>query len=120
MKRTAFDLSLFLLFVAAFYMVFMEGFAAPSLSPAGDLIFRVLSASSIQLFFCRRKWPAALKLLPLILTGGFALWGCLLYLGDSVSWQNATFFDLLADYLSPAISCGMTAVLHRFSRNTER
>jgi hypothetical protein len=91
-----------------------------SLSPAGDLIFRVLAASSIQLFFCRRKWPAALKLLPLILTGGFALWGCLLYLGDSVSWQNATFFDLLADYLSPAIACAATTVLHRFSRNTER
>ena len=32
MKRTVFDLSLFLLFLVAFYMVFMEGFAAPSLS----------------------------------------------------------------------------------------
>lgn len=120
MKNRSWDYLILALFIGSFYAVFMQGFAAPSLSDTGNLIFRVLAAATIQLFFCRRNWPILLRLLPLLITGLLALWGCLLYFRADASWQNATFFDLLRDYLSPAIACGTTAILHRLFRNIER
>ena len=120
MKNRSWDYMILALFIGSFYAVFMQGFAAPSLSDTGNLIFRALAAASLQLFFCRRNWPAIVRLLPLFLASVFALWGCRLYLQSSPAWQNATFFDLLRDYLSPAIACGTTAILHRLFRNIER
>lgn len=120
MKNRSWDYLILALFIGSFYAVFMQGFAAPSLSGTGNLIFRALAAASLQLFFCRRNWPAIVRLVPLFLASVFALWGCRLYLQSSPAWQNATAFDLLADYLSPVIACAVTVFLHRLLRNTRR
>ena len=120
MKNRSWDCLLLALFLGSFYAVFMQGFAAPSLSDTGNLIFRALAAASIQFFSCRRKWPAIVRLLPLFLTSAFALWGCWLYFNRSADWQNATAFGLLADYLSPAIACAVSAVLCRLMQRNRR
>ena len=59
MKNRSWDHLILALFIGWFYAVFMQGFDAPSLFATGSLIFRILAAASIQLFFCRRNWPAA-------------------------------------------------------------
>ena len=108
------SVSLILCFVCL-YILFMQGFGFPSVSPAVDLLLRLLAAGSIQLFFlsCFRK--KAVQLLPLLLTVLLALWGGWLFC-SSPSWQNATLLGYLADYCSPAFACGLTIFLeHKLS-----
>ena len=103
--------SLILCFVCL-YILFIQGFGFPSISPAVDLLLRLLAAGSIQLFFlsCFRK--KTLQFLPLMLTLTLALWGTWLFC-TSDSWQNATLFELLSDYYSPAIGCALVCLLNR-------
>ena len=102
--------SLILCFVCL-YILFMQGFGFPSISPAVDLLLRMLAAGSIQLFFLCSFRNKTLQLLPLMLTLALALWGAWLFC-TSDSWQNATLFDLLADYCSPAFGCALVCLLN--------
>ena len=82
--------------------------SAPSISP---VIIGILAAILLQLFFCRSKWPAVIRLLPMLATTAFALWCIRLYL---VSWTHTSLLTLVSEFLSPALSC--TAVLLLYPR----
>ena len=72
-----------------------------------DLILRVVSALSVQGLLCRVGKHNIIKAVPLILTVLLALWGTYLYF-TSPHWANATFWgNLVADYISPFISCAV-------------
>lgn len=76
---------------------------------AASLILRVIAAACGQALFCMLKLPRLLKGLPFAGTLCLALWGTWLYCTSS-HWVNATLSDLLADYVSPAISCAAVLI----------
>ena len=70
-----------------------------------SLILRVIPSVAVQLLFCRMFKSNIVKTLPALLTGVFAVWGTYLFF-TSPHWSNATFWgSLIADYVSPFISC---------------
>ena len=70
-----------------------------------SLILRVIPSLAVQVLLFRvGKWNIV-KALPILLTGAEAVWGTYLYF-TSPHWSNATFWgSLIADYVSPFISC---------------
>ena len=69
-----------------------------------SVILRVIPSFAVQvLLFRLGKWNI-LKVLPVLIAGAFAAWGTFLYF-TSPHWINATCWDLLADYMSPFLSC---------------
>lgn len=74
-----------------------------------SLVLRVIPALCAQLLACR---SGKRKLLPLLLTGAFALWGTYLFL-TSEAWGQASLGGLLADYVSPFLACGLGYCLKR-------
>lgn len=94
--------------ISAFYMLFMQGFAFPSLPPFMSLFLRIICALCTQIFFLSFK-NRFLRMLPLTLTSLLAFWGLWLFCA-SPAWQFATFGSYLADYAAPAISCGLVWV----------
>lgn len=58
LKVDLIQLRLLLVFSVSSYCLFMQGFAFPSLSRFWEFVLRILAAFSLQLFFCRTKWPA--------------------------------------------------------------
>lgn len=72
---------------------------------AMSLILRVIPSLAVQVLLFRvGKWNIV-KALPVLLTGAEAAWGTYLYF-TSPHWSNATFWgSLIADYVSPFISC---------------
>ena len=77
-----------------------------------SVILRVIPSLAVQVLLCRIGKQSLVKAIPALLTGVWALWGTYLYF-TSPHWSNATFFDLIADYVSPFICCA--AVLIVFS-----
>lgn len=108
LKVDLMKLRLLLVFFISFYCLFMQGFAFPSLSPFWELALRILAAFSLQMFFCRTKWPAVIKLLPCMATSAFVLWRLYLYL---TAWSHRNFIFFTSDSLSLAIPCCVTAIL---------
>ena len=72
---------------------------------AMSLILRVILSLAVQVLLYRvGKWNI-IKVLPILIAGAFAVWGTYLYF-TSPHWSNATFWgSLIADYVSPFISC---------------
>lgn len=71
---------------------------------AMSLILRIIPSFSVQLLFCRLAKHKAIEAIPFLLTGAFALWATDLYI-TSPSWSNASFWDYVADCLSPFFCC---------------
>lgn len=69
------------------------------------VILRVIPSFAVQILLFRvGKWNI-IKIIPILITGIFATWGTYLYF-TSPHWVNATFWgSLIADYVSPFISC---------------
>lgn len=72
---------------------------------AVSVILRVVPSLAVQVLLFRVvKWNV-IKILPVLFTGAFAAWGTYLYC-TSPHWSNATFWGgLIADYVSPFLSC---------------
>ena len=70
-----------------------------------SVILRVIPSLAVQVLLFRvGKWNIV-KALPVLLTGVETAWGTYLYF-TSPHWSNATFWgSLIADYVSPFISC---------------
>lgn len=85
-----------------------------------SLVFRVISALSVQALLCRiGKYPV-IKAVPLIISGGIALWGTYLYF-TSPHWSNATPGMLVSDYVSMFIACAIVCgVCYANSRRKAR
>lgn len=71
---------------------------------AMSLILRIIPSLSVQILFCRLAKHKAIEAIPFLLTGAFALWATDLYM-TSLSWNNASFWGYVADYLSPFLCC---------------
>jgi len=80
-----------------------------------SLLLRVTAAACMQALFCTIKLPAVLKLIPFFVGLVLACWGTWLFC-TSPHWSNATLGDLLADYVSPAISCAVVLLIGRIKR----
>lgn len=102
---------LWLIFGVSIWLLVFQGFAAPSLTPLGNLCLRILAAASGEFLLCRLTRRDFLRLLPAIGSSFFAVWGFFLLL-TSPSWQHATFGGFLADYASPAAVCWLVWWLH--------
>jgi len=74
-------------------------------SGAAAVILRVVPSFALQVLLCRvGKWNA-IKALPVLVSGALAVWGTYLY-ATSPHWIHAAFWgSLVADYMSPFISC---------------
>lgn len=75
-------------------------------SDAMSLILRIIPSFAVQVLLCKVERYNILKVMPLVLTGVFALWGTYLYFTSS-HWSNATWGDLIVDYVSPFICCAV-------------
>lgn len=75
------------------------------------VILRVIPAFAVQVLLFRiGKWNIV-KALPALLTGALAAWGTYLYY-TSPHWSNASFWgSLMADYVSPFISCAAALLI---------
>lgn len=69
------------------------------------VILRVIPSLAVQVLLFRVGRWNLVKVLPILVAGAFAAWGTYLYF-TSPHWRNATFWgSLIADYVSPFISC---------------
>ena len=68
------------------------------------IILRMIPSLAVQALLCRVGKVNIVKAIPALLTGAFAAWGTYLFF-TSPHWSNATVGDLIADYVSPFISC---------------
>ena len=68
------------------------------------LILRIIPAVAVQALVCRICKSNFVRAIPALLTGALAAWGTYLFF-TSPHWINATFGDLIADYVSPFIGC---------------
>lgn len=115
MKKTVLNLSAGFILCASLFVLLMQGFGLPSIGPVWDLILRIVAAASVQVLFCvniKRPW---LRLLPLVLTIAFALWGGWMFL-TSDSWVHATLGGYLADYCTPTIGCALAYIVCMISK----
>ena len=80
-----------------------------------DCILRVVPAISAQFLLCGLGKRDLARVIPLILTGMFALWGTYLFC-TSPSWIYATLGGLIADYISPFLGCAIAYALSTFKR----
>lgn len=77
---------------------------------AMSLILRVIPSFALQILLFRvGKWNI-IKALPILITGFFAALG-LYRCFNSQSWSNATFGGIVADYVSPFLSCVIALVI---------
>ena len=68
------------------------------------IILRIIPALCAQALLCRVGKRAAIRAIPLLLTGAVALWGSYLYFTPPRS-PYATVWMLFWDYCSPFVSC---------------
>ena len=106
MKKTVLNLGAGIILCVSLFVLLMQGFGLPSIGAVLDLILRIVAAASAQVLFCVNIKQSWLRIVPLILTVAFALWGGWLFL-TSDSWANATFGDYFADYCTPALVCAL-------------
>lgn len=111
MKRRIWNIPLLFGFLIPMVMLFWP-FAY--WGSTASLVLRILPAACIQLLFCRSAETKLMRLLPLLLTAAGALWGLYLFF-TSPDW-SCTFGQYLADYASPAISCGVAYLTDSFFR----
>ena len=111
MKKTVLNLSAGIVLCVSLFILLMQGFGLPSIGAALDLILRIVAAASAQVLFCVNIKQSWLRVIPLILTVAFALWGGWLFL-TSDSWANVTFGDYFADYCIPALGCAVAYFAH--------
>ena len=111
MKKTVLNLNAAIILFASFFVLLMQGFGLPSIGSVLDLILRIVAAASAQVLFCVNIKQPWLRIIPLILTVAFALWGGWLFL-TSDSWVNATLGDYIADYCTPALGCAVAYIIY--------
>ena len=111
MKKTVLNLSAGIVLCASLFVLLMQGFGLPSIGSVLDLILRIIAAASAQVLFCANLKQPWLRIVPLILTVAFALWGGWLFL-TSDSWINATLGDYIADYCTPALGCALVHIVY--------
>lgn len=92
------------------YLVVMQGFAAPQLDKWVDLALRIAAALCLQITAIQLTKKTMLRLLPVMVTGCFAVLGLFLLL-TSPSWRQATVGGFLMDYVSPFAACSLTVFL---------
>lgn len=68
------------------------------------VILRVIPSLAAQALLYRVGKLNVVKVIPTLLTGAFAAWGTYLYF-TSPHWSDASVEGLIADYVSPFISC---------------
>ena len=111
MKKTVLNLSAGIVLCASLFVLLMQGFGLPPIGSVLDLILRIVVAASAQVLFCVNIKQPWLRIIPLILTVAFALWGGWLFL-TSDSWVNATLGDYIADYCTPALGCAAAYIIY--------
>ena len=83
------------------------------------VILRVIPSLAVQVLLFRVGRWNLVKILPILITGAFAAWGTYLYFTSS-HWYNATFWgSLIADYVSPFISCLSALIVCFLARKKE-
>ena len=113
MKKTVLNLSASVVLCVSLFVLLMQGFGLPSIGSVHDLILRIVAAVSAQVLFCVNIKQFWLRIIPLILTVVFALWGGWLFI-TSDAWVNATFGGYFADYCFPAIGCALVYITQPF------
>lgn len=94
-----------LLLIGVIVPVTMLFWPSVSWGTAMSLVLRIIPSVSAQILFCRIAKHRAVKAIPFLLTGAFALWTTDLYL-TSPAWDRASFWkDYVADCLSPFLCC---------------
>ena len=106
MKKTVLNGGAGIVLCVSLFVLLMQGFALPSIGAALNFILRLAAAASAQVLFCVNMRQPWLRIIPLVLTAGFAMWGGWLFL-TSDSWVNATFWDYFADYCTPTFGCAL-------------
>lgn len=76
-----------------------------------SVVLRVIPSLAAQALLFRVGKQNIVKALPLLLTGAEATWGTYLYF-TSPHWSNATFGGMIADYVSPFISCVVVLIAY--------
>lgn len=71
---------------------------------AMSVILRVIPSLAAQILLYRIGKRGIIKVLPMLIAGAFAAWGMFLF-SFSSHWSNTTLGCLVADYVSPFISC---------------
>lgn len=110
--KSFFNCLLCLIFCVCLFLLVFQGFAFAALPALGDFCLRLLAAASGQWLVCRIGRNGLHRMLPVVLTSFFAVWGFFLML-TSPSWQHATFGGFLADYVTPAAVCWTVWGLYR-------
>jgi len=77
------------------------------------VVLRITAAFCAQLFLCRTVRHGMIRLLPLLLCAGLALWGGWLFFTSPV-WasSNVSLLWYGLDYCSPAIACAAACLFH--------
>lgn len=115
MKKTVLNLSAGIILCASLFVLLMQGLGLPPIGSVLDFILRIVAAASAQVLFCVNIKQPWLRIIPLILTVAFAMWGGWLFL-TSDSWVNATFWDYFADYCTPTLGCALAYGVCRATR----
>ena len=100
-------------------VLLLQGFGLPPISSNANLVLRILAAAAAQVLFCVNFKQCWLRVVPLVLTVAFALWGGWAFL-TSDSWVNATLPDYFADYCTPAIGCFVVYIFSLIVRSGMR
>ena len=111
MKKTVLNVSAGIVLCASLFVLLMQGFGLPPIGSVLDLILRIVGAASAQVLFCVNIKQPWLRIIPIVLTVAFALWGGWLFL-TSDSWVNATFGEYFADYCTPALGCAVAYIIY--------
>lgn len=111
MKKAGLNLSAGIIMCVSLFVLLMQGFGLPSIGSVLDLILRIVAAASAQVLLCVNIKQPWLRIIPLILTVAFALWGGWLFL-TSDSWANVTVGDYFADYCTPALGCAAAYIIY--------
>lgn len=114
MNRRALNVLLLMAFIMSIVMLFWP-FA--QWDDTMSIILRIIPSFSVQLLLIRVGKYNIIKLIPLILTGLFALWSVYLYL-TSPDWSTVTFKILIAWNLSPFISCIAGMIISAIIKST--
>ena len=96
--------------IVSLFVLFLQGFGLPPIGAVLDLILRFVVGVAAQVLFCANFKQIWLKIIPLVLTVAFSLWGGWLFL-TSDSWVNATLGGYFIDYCTPAVGCAITYIL---------
>ena len=85
------------------------------------VVLRITAAFCAQLFLCRTVRHGMIRLLPLLLCAGLALWGGWLFFTSPV-WasSNVSLLWYGLDSCSPVIACAAACLLIKWRQNMKR